>query len=133
MLDDTSSTMYYHVFLGYYNYLILRDHDRWLLPEVDYQLNVQPVDPAYFHKYRPVFRAGPPGSPVSPNLAGRLAADFGLCAQVYRATDAALADACLVAGAHVFDLADTSGGKLLTVSPHDYYPETAWRDDLELG
>ena len=22
---------------------------------------------------------------------------------------------------------------LLTASPHDYYPETEWRDDLELG
>ena len=35
-------------------------------------------------RHRPVFRAGPAGSPVSPNLAGRDAAAFGLCFQVYR-------------------------------------------------
>ena len=37
-------------------------------------------------RHRPVFRAGPPGAPVSPNLAGRDAAAFGLCFQVYRHT-----------------------------------------------
>src|SRR5438445_330573 len=43
------------------------------------------------------------------------------------------ADGCLVAAEHVFALADTHPRSLLTVSPHGYYPETEWRDDMELG
>ena len=34
---------------------------------------------------------------------------------------------------HVLALASTHPGELLTASPHDYYPESSWRDDLELG
>jgi hypothetical protein len=41
-------------------------------------------------RYRPVFRAGPPGSPVSPNLAGRDAAAFALCFQAFRTSAPAL-------------------------------------------
>jgi endoglucanase len=33
----------------------------------------------------------------------------------------------------VFDLADTNPAQLLTVIPYSFYPETEWRDDLELG
>ncbi len=81
-----------------------------------------------------MFRAGPPGSPVSPNLAGRDAAAFALCFQVFRKTDPGLASRCLLAGEHIYDLADTSPqGHLLTAIPYGFYPETEWRDDLELG
>jgi endoglucanase len=81
-----------------------------------------------------VFRAGPPGSPVSPNLAGRDAAAFALCFQVFRHTRRALADRCLRAGEHIFDLANTHPrGDLLTVVPFGFYRETEWRDDVELG
>jgi endoglucanase len=80
-----------------------------------------------------VFRAGPPGSPISPNLAGRLAADFGLCFQLNHTSDRALADRCLLDAEHIFDLADTSPEQLLTAAPYSFYPETEWRDDLELG
>src|SRR5205085_3996699 len=67
-------------------------------------------------------------------LAGRDAAAFGLCVQVFRRTDPRLAARCLRAGEHIFDLADTHPrGDLLTVVPFDFYPETEWRDDLELG
>ena len=81
-----------------------------------------------------MFRAGPPGSPVSPNLAGRDAAAFALCFQVFAATDPELASRCLLAGEHIFELADTDPqGNLLTTIPFGFYPETEWRDDLELG
>ena len=41
---------------------------------------------------------------------------------------------CLRSAEDIFDLADTSpAGDLLTVVPFDFYPETEWRDDLELG
>lgn len=60
----------------------LGDHDVWRLPEADDALQVEPGDPAYFIKHRPVFRAAAPGGRISPNLAGRIAASFGLAAQL---------------------------------------------------
>ena len=45
----------------------------------------QASDPRFAYiRHRPAFRAGAAGALVSPNLAGRLAADFALCFQVYR-------------------------------------------------
>jgi hypothetical protein len=133
MWDDSTRTLYYQVMLGDGNDRHAGDHDLWRLPEVDDSYGGD--DPYYrFVRHRPVFRAGRPGSPVSPNLAGRLAAAFALCSQVFRATDVGLADRCLLAGQHVFALADTDPtGPLLTFSPFDFYPETEWRSDLELG
>ena len=53
---------------------------------------------------------------------------------MFRSTDSAYADRCLRAGQRAYDLADPSWhGKLLTVSPHGYYPESSGHDDLELG
>ena len=71
---------------------------------------------------------------ISPNLAGRLAADFAECYQVFRETQPHLANTCLVSSEHIFDLADVSpNGDLLTTAPFDFYGETEWRDDMELG
>jgi endoglucanase len=133
MWDDETRTLYYQVMLGDGNDRYAGDHDLWRLPEVDDAYGGD--DPYYrFVRHRPVFRAGRPGSPVSPNLAGRLAAAFGLCSQIFRASDVGLADRCLLAGQHVFGLADTDpSGALLTFSPFDFYPETEWASDLELG
>jgi endoglucanase len=51
-----------------------------------------------------------------------------------RREDPALAARCLSAGEHIYDLADTDPhGPLLTAIPFDFYPESEWRDDLELG
>jgi endoglucanase len=49
-------------------------------------------------------------------------------------TNPTLANECIAAAEHIFDLANTSPtGKLLTTAPFDFYQETEWRDDLELG
>ena len=81
-----------------------------------------------------MFRAGKPDSPISPNLAGRDAAAFAECYQVFRSTAPGLADRCLRSAEDIFALADTSPtGHLLTVIPFDFYPESEWRDDLEWG
>jgi hypothetical protein len=134
MWNESAKTLDYQVGIGDGNRHTTADHDLWRLPQADDRLNVDSGDPQYYIKYRPVFQAGPPGSPISPNLAGRLAADFGLCFQVFHERDPAYADRCLRSGETVFDLAKTSDvGQLLTASPYDYYPETEWRDDLELG
>ncbi|HEY2788580.1 MAG TPA: glycoside hydrolase family 9 protein [Gaiellales bacterium] len=132
MWDDRTRTLYYQVGIGEANDQTLGDHDIWRLPQADDTYGGTGRATRYI-RHRPVFRAGPPGSPVSPNLAGRDAAAFGLCFQVYRRTHPALAARCLRSGEHVFALADTTPGRLLTVIPFDFYPETEWRDDLELG
>ncbi len=145
MWDQNSKTLYYQVGIGDGTGQatgncqgppgsIIGDHDCWRLPQADDQLQVKQGDPAYYIKYRPVFRAAPPGGAISPNLAGRLAADFGLCYQLYQSSDPSYADSCLLAGETIFDLARTSNvGTLLTAAPHGYYPEQEWRDDMELG
>jgi endoglucanase len=132
MWDDRTRTLYYQVGIGEGNDSTLGDHDIWRLPQADDHYDgASPA--ARYIRHRPVFRAGPPGAPVSPNLAGRDAAAFGLCFQVYRHTHPRLAARCLRSGEHIFALADTDPGRLLTVIPFDFYPETEWRDDLELG
>ena len=134
MWDDDSRTLHYQVGIGDGNGCgsICADHDIWRLPEAD---DTYGGGARYrYIRERPALRAAAPGETLSPNLAGRLAAAFGLCSQVFRTTDPAYADQCLRAGERVYDRADTSWrGKLFTVSPRGYYPETSWHDDLELG
>jgi endoglucanase len=133
MWDDSSGTLYYQVGIGEGNASTVGDHDIWRLPQADD--NYGGSDPSFrFIRHRPVFRAAAPGSPVSPNLAGRDAAAFALCFQVYERTLPELAGRCLHAAEHIFELANTAPqGHLLTAIPFDFYPETEWRDDLELG
>ncbi len=132
MWDDKSGTLYYQVGIGTGNAKTRGDHDIWRLPQADDTFGG--TDPLYrYIRNRPVFRAGPPGSLVSPNLAGRDAAAFAMCFQVYKTSAPTLAAKCLHAAEHIFDLANTAPTKLLTVIPYSFYPETEWRDDLELG
>ncbi len=133
MWDDSSGTLYYQVGIGAGNANTVGDHDIWRLPQEDDTYGG--TDPRFrFIRHRPVFRAGPPGSAVSPNLAGRDAAAFALCFQVFDRTLPEFAGRCLHAAEHIFELADTDPkGHLLTAIPFDFYPETEWRDDLELG
>ncbi len=133
MWDDGTKTLYYQVMIGDGNSGITGDHDLWRLPEQDD--NWDPSNnAARYIRHRPLFRAGPAASPISPNLAGRMTAAFALCYQVYKASDPAYANGCLLSAEHIFDLANTAPtGKLLTFSPFDFYPETEWPSDLELG
>ncbi len=136
MWNERTRTLYYQVGIGNGNgRTILGDHDFWQLPQASDRMNVKPGDPAYYVKYRPVFAAGPPGSPISPNLAGRLAADFGLCFPALSPHRSELCGpAASKSGETIYDLANTGNrAELLTISPHDGYPETSWRDDMELG
>jgi endoglucanase len=174
MWDDATKTLYYQVDntqdWNYYGegdpssatgncggtygtpYCLITEYDIWTLPQAadDYQ---QPGDPQPCYVYttayicnRPVFLAAPAGSPISPNLAGRLAASFAVCYQLQRAVNPSLADRCLKNAEDIFALADTSytdpapstgAGScptcLLTIAPFDGYPETVWDDDMELG
>jgi endoglucanase len=133
MWNDSTRTLYYQVGIGEGNASTIGDHDIWRLPQEDDTYGGD--NPLYrFIRHRPVFRAGPPGSPVSPNLAGRDAAAFAECFQLFAGTRPELADRCLLSAEHIFELANTDPhGNLLTTIPFDFYPETEWRDDLELG
>lgn len=133
MWNDSTSTLYYQVGIGSGNDKIISDHDIWRLPQVDDTYGGK--DPLYrYIRHRPVFRAAPAGSLISPNLAGRLAGDFALCFQIFRESKPDYANRCLPLAEHIFDLANTHPkGNLLTSAPFDAYPEVEWRDDLELG
>ncbi len=134
MWSDQTSTLYYQVSNSqdFLHSHVLSDYDLWRLPQVDDTLHAGDPDYIYIN-HRPVFVAGPAGSPISPNLAGRLAAAFALCFVDFRQTDPPFARRCLRAAEHIYDLADIHPGKLLTIIPFDGYPETEWRDDLEWG
>jgi endoglucanase len=135
MWDDSTETLYYQAGIGtdFKSYNYLSDHDIWRLPQADDTYGGTNSQYQYI-RHRPVFVAGAPGSKISPNLAGRLSADFAECFQVYDATNPTLANQCIFEAEHIFDLANTAPtGNLLTTAPYDFYPENEWRDDLELG
>lgn len=148
MWDDNTKTLYYQTgnSQDWDNFNLLSDYDIWRLPQYDDNWDGCDAS-ARFICHRPVFVAGPAGSPISPNLAGRLAADFAVCYQLNHRYDPALANRCLKNAEDIFALADTSyadpagavdsgtcaSGCLLTIIPFDGYPETVWDDDMELG
>lgn len=71
---------------------------------------------------------------MPPNLAGRVAAAFALAAQLDATTQPDRARAELATAAAIFAAAKTSGvHDVATALPHAFYPESSWRDDLELG
>jgi endoglucanase len=112
------------------------DYNFWFLPQQEDRLKVgpgqHPGPSAYYVKYRPVFPAAPPGQKVSPNLAGRYAADFALGAQL--AGDSAQAAHLLGLARSVYAMARTAGvGQLVTAFPHDFYPATQWKSDMLWG
>jgi len=132
--NDNTKTLYLQVGLGVTTDGYLSDHDVWRLPQADDSINLSQYPNEQFLKNRPVFENGPPGSPISPNLAGRLAADFALGYQLYRTSDPAYANQLLQSAEDVYDLAQTTNvGTLTTTIPYSFYPETSWQDDMELG
>ncbi|HEV3292450.1 MAG TPA: glycoside hydrolase family 9 protein [Streptosporangiaceae bacterium] len=114
------------------------DYNVWFLPQAEDRLDVRPGGhpgaSAYFVKYRPVFEAAPPGAPVSPDLAGRMAADFALGAQLAARRDPARARYLLGLARGVYAMAQTSHvHAIVTTFPHDYYGGTEWRSDMLWG
>jgi endoglucanase len=149
MWDDSSKTLYYQVAnsQSWDNFPnLLSDYDIWRLPQADDDWDGCD-SAAHYICHRPVFIAGPAGSSISPNLAGRLAAAFALCYQLNHTSDPGVANPCLQNAEDIFALANTSladpaasvpsgscpSGCLLTIMPFDGYPETVWDDDMELG
>lgn len=136
MWDDDTGTLFYQVGLGtgFKDLPYVSDHDLWRLPQADDTIGGDDPSLQYI-RHRPVLQAGDAGSPVSPNLAGRLSAAFALGAHVFAERDPAFAARCLAAAVHVHALADRRPrpGPLLSVSPFDFYGESTWSDDMEWG
>jgi endoglucanase len=114
------------------------DYNFWFTPQSEDKLDVSkggnPGPTAYYVKYRPVFEAAPPGKPVSPDLAGRFAADYALGAQLKAAHDPVGASEMLALARGVYaDAKTTNVGQLTTAFPHDYYPGTEWKSDMAWG
>jgi endoglucanase len=133
MWNERTRTLYFQVGTGEANNFYFGDHDIWRLPQADDHYHGS--DPHYLYiRHPPVFRAGAPGTPISPNLAGRLAADFALCYRIFRARDPGYARRCLRSAETIYSMAGTHWkGHLLTVLPFDFYGESSWRDDMMLG
>lgn len=134
MWNERSRTLYMQVGTGEANSDFVADHDIWRLPQADD--HYQGTNPHYqYIRHPPVFLAGRPGSVISPNLAGRLAADFALCYRVFQATRPGYANGCLRSALTIYSMAATRywKGNLVTALPWDFYPEVSWRDDMMLG
>jgi len=141
MWDDTNQILYYQMAIGNGNAQTVSDHDIWRLPQADDTYAGCSSNYRYIC-HRPVFvnpaalsgSAIQPAAKISPNQAGRLAAVFGLCYHIYQTSNPSYANQCLSSAEHIFDLANTApSGNLLTGIPFSFYPETEWRDDMELG
>jgi endoglucanase len=134
MWNQSTGVLSYQVGIGNGNGRVEGDHDiGWRLPQHDETLHASPGRGAYYVRYRPVFQDGTGGTPISPNLAGRMAAAFGLCAQVFQRSDPAYAHQCLLWGQTIFGRADPHPRALVTASPFAYYPQQEWEGDMELG
>jgi len=138
--DPAKKVLYIQVGIGNGNAsnTIQGDYNFWFLPQAEDRMDVRaghkPGPTAYYIKYRPVFEAAAPGKPISPDLAGRFAADFGLGAQVFASTDRARADHLLSLARGIFALAKTAHvGAIVTTFPHDYYPGSEWKSQMLWG
>jgi hypothetical protein len=114
------------------------DYNFWFLPQAEDQLNVakggNPGPSAYYVRYRPVFAAAAPGQFVSPDLAGRFAADFGLGAQLTLRHSRPAALRLLSLARSVYAMAQTTHvTSIVTTFPHDYYGGTEWKSDMLWG
>ena len=114
------------------------DYNFWFLPQAEDRMDVKPGGhpghSAYYVKYRPVFPAAAPGAKISPDFAGRFAADFALGAQLSAATHRQHAEHLLGLARGIYAMAKTSHvGSIVTTFPHDFYPGTEWKSMMLWG
>jgi endoglucanase len=138
--NPAKKTLYIQVGIGNGNAsnTIQGDYNFWFLPQAEDRLNVtaggNPGPSAYYVKYRPAFTAAPPGQQISPEFAGRFAADFGLAAQLDVRAGAPGAAHMLTLARGIYAMAKTAHvGKIVTTFPSDYYGGTEWKSDMLWG
>jgi endoglucanase len=135
--NPAKKTLYIQVGIGNGNAsnTIQGDYNFWFQPQAEDRLNVKtggnPGPSGYYVKYRPVFEAAPPGQQISPEFAGRFAADFGLAAQLAARTSRPDAERMAALARGIYAMAKTTGvGAIVTTFPHDYYGGTEWKSDM---
>jgi len=136
LFNPVGKVLYVQVGIGNGNAsdTIQGDYDYWFLPQAEDRMGARPGDPDYYVEYRPVFEAAPPGHRISPDLAGRFAADFALGAQLDAKSDPPQAAYLLAEAREVYGLAQTSHvTSIVTTFPHDYYPGSEWKSDMLWG
>ena len=142
--DPAKRVMYVQVGIGNGNAKINGDYDFWFLPQAEDRLGAKPGAMDYYVEYRPVFEAAAPGKPVSPELAGRYAADYALGAQLAvrsghgdaasRRAERGSAVRLLALARSVYAMARTAHvTSIVTTFPHDYYPGTEWKSAMLWG
>ena len=142
--DPAKRVMYVQVGIGNGNATINGDYDFWFLPQAEDRLGAKPGAMDYYVEYRPVFEAAAPGKPVSPELAGRYAADYALGAQLAvrsgrgddasRRAERGSAVRLLALARSVYAMARTAHvTSIVTTFPHDYYPGTEWKSAMLWG
>jgi endoglucanase len=114
------------------------DYNFWFLPQAEDKIDVakgaKPGPSAYYVKYRPVFPAAPPARRISPEYAGRFAADFGLAAQLDARRSRPEAEHLLSLARGIYAMAKTTHvGRIITTFPNDYYGGTEWKSDMLWG
>ncbi len=114
------------------------DYNFWFLPQAEDKMNVskggKPGPSAYYVKYRPVLAAAPPRQKISPEFAGRFAADFGLAAQLNARSSRPQAEHLLSLARGIYAMAKTTHvGRIITTFPNDYYGGTEWKSDMLWG
>ena len=142
--DPRDGVMYAQVAIGSGNTAgtFYGDHDLWRLPERDDGLKGAKTR---YLRSRPVFRANAPGTPVPPNLAGRVAASFALAAQLDAGTRRRPREGAGHGGRPVLEGEDALGRIRATSSPPSRtrsiprargrtiwrWPERSWRSPGE--
>ena len=114
------------------------DYNFWFLPQAEDRMDVKPGGhpgpSARYVKYRPVFPAAAPGAKISPDFAGRFAADFALGAQLTAATRRQHAEHLLGLARGIYAMAKTRHvGSIVTTFPHDFYPGSEWKSAMLWG
>jgi endoglucanase len=114
------------------------DYNFWFLPQAEDHLNVRPGGHpgpgAYYVKYRPVLEAAPLGHQISPEFAGRFAADFALGAQLAARSAPRHARHLLGLARSVYATAKTRHVReIVTTFPHDSYPGSEWKSAMLWG
>ncbi len=134
MWQPRTKALYFQVGIGSGNRAgtFVGDHDVWRLPEAD-DADTSHLD--RFMTHRPVFRAAAPGKRISPNLIGRMSAAFALAARADATSHPARARRELRTARQLYARAAIKHPPrpLVTALPHAFYPESSWRDDMELG
>ncbi len=133
--DPKHNQLYFQVGIGSGNTAgtFLGDHDTWRLPETDD--SVTGAENRYVRQ-RPVFATDARRGHLAPNLAGRVSAAFALAAQVDAKRHPSRAKRELAEAAQILSRAKTTNvhsTDVVTALPKAFYPESSWRDDMELG